>query len=46
MANKKQTSAAVASQAAKLLANPKTSKAVKQVAASGLAQARTRTKAR
>ena len=38
--NKKQTSAKVASKAAKLLTNPKTPKRVKSVAASDLSQAR------
>lgn len=38
MANKEQTSAKVASKAGKLLANPKTPKAVKSVAASALTQ--------
>ncbi len=38
MANTKQTSHAVASKAAKLLANPKTPKIVRTVAASDLAQ--------
>jgi len=36
--NKKQTSKRVATQAAQLLANPKTPKAVRSIAASSLAQ--------
>jgi hypothetical protein len=39
MANKKETSAKVASQAARLLSNPKTPKPVRSVAASDLTQA-------
>ncbi len=38
MANTKQTSRKVASKAAKILSNPKSSKAMKAVAASDLAQ--------
>lgn len=44
MANNERTSKAVASKAAKLLAAPKTPKAVKSVAASALSQAPDRTK--
>jgi hypothetical protein len=44
MANTKQTSPKVASQAGSLLSNPKTPKPVRSVAASDLAQARTRKK--
>ena len=44
MARNEQTSRAVASKAAKLLANPKTPKAVKSVAASALTQAPNRKK--
>ena len=40
--NKKQTSNKVASKAAKLLSNPRTSKAVRSVAASDLAQAKSK----
>lgn len=39
MANNEKTSKAVASQAAKLLSNPKSPKSVKSVAASALTQA-------
>jgi len=42
--NSKQTSKSVASKAAKLLSNPKSSKTVKSVAASDLAQARPKSK--
>ncbi len=38
--NRKQTSSKVASQASKILRNPKSSKAAKSVAASDLAQAK------
>jgi hypothetical protein len=38
MANKKETSSKVASQAAKILSNPKSTKAEKAVAGSALAQ--------
>ncbi|HTD99562.1 MAG TPA: hypothetical protein VK668_09745 [Mucilaginibacter sp.] len=40
MANSKQTSAKVASQASKILSNPKSTSAQKSVAASDLAQTR------
>lgn len=42
--NKEQTSKKVASQAAKILSNPKSAKAVKSVAASALTQAPNHTK--
>jgi hypothetical protein len=44
MTNKKQTSKQVASDAGKALSNPKSSKLVKELAASDLAQARNKKK--
>lgn len=41
MANNKQTTSKVASQASKILTNPKSTKAEKSVAASALAQTKT-----